>query len=57
MSISQIIQQITENNLSELQESVDIECKLSLLVEEMVKENYLIVFGIAIVRLPIPMAV
>ena len=29
MSISQIIQQITENSLSELQESVDIECKLA----------------------------
>ena len=27
MSISQIIQQITENSLAELQESVDIECK------------------------------
>lgn len=29
MSISQIIQQITENSLSELQESVDIECKFA----------------------------
>ncbi len=29
MSINQIVQQITENSLTELQESVDIECKLA----------------------------